>query len=310
MARGTYAKRLTGQVTRSMPVLKPPISPFQKWSTPLAAPMIETASLAQPTSGKTSEAADATTALNAMEPQPEVRPSRSSENQVLAPTPAQATISFNKVEAEPRERRALQNLTFHKSEQHSDNPRQVEASRVDFAPQSVRPIHYRKQNQAVERAPATSPAMAQTRSAAVSFSRTRKPQEQTPDIRKTKQPTEHIDMVPRSEREAPQGQTENSTPPVIELQSRKDPAHSDFSAAPITLEPRIAERPALPAVRRPVQEPQTQTAGGVHIGKVEVRITPPPAPAPAVVRPVQARPSPAPALSRSFTSPLGLTQGQ
>lgn len=310
MARSSYAKRLTGQVSHSMPVLKPAISPFQKWSAPLAAPMIETASIAQPTSGKTAETADATTALSAMEPQPEVRPSRSSENQVPTPTPVQTTISLNKVEAGPRERRVPQNLTIDKSEPHQDNPPKVEASITDLAAPGVRPVHHRKLDQAAERARATSPSVAQPRSATVSFSRTRKSQEPTPDIRKTKQPTEQIDMVPRSEREAPRGQTENSTAPAIELQSRKDPASSDLSAAPMRLEPRIAERPALPAVRRPVQEPQTQTAGGVHIGTVEVRITPPPAPAPPIVRPVQARPSPAPALSRSFTSPLGLTQGQ
>lgn len=311
MARSSYAKRLTGQVSHNMPVLKPAISPFQKWSAPLAAPMIETASPAQPTLGKNLETADATPALSAMEPQPEVRPSRSSEIQVLAPTPVQAAISLNKVAAERREPRAPQNLTIDKSEPHSDNPPKVEAPRVDLAAPSNRRIPYRKQNQAVERAPATSQAMAQPRSAAVSFSRTRKPQEITQDIPKRKQPAEQIDMAPRSEqRDASRAQTENSAKLAIELQPRKDPASSDLSAAPMRLEPRIVERPVLPVVHRPVQESQTQTAGGVHIGTVEVRITPPPAPAPPIVRPAQARPAPAPVLSRSFTSSLGLTQGQ
>jgi hypothetical protein len=153
--------------------------------------------------------------------------------------------------------------------------------------------------------------VAQPRSAAVSFSSTRKPQEAAQDTPKTKQSAEQIAIMPRSEqREAPRSQTENSTKAAIELQSGKDPATSDLSAAAMTLEPRIAERPALPSVRRPVQQSQMQTAGGVHIGTVEVRIMPPAPPAPPIVRPAQARPSPAQVLSRSFTSPLGLTQGQ
>ena len=322
MGRSSYAKRLTGQVSHSMPVLKPAISPFQKWSTPPVAPIPETEAEPAPASAHTTfaKAPEATT-LNPissqMIPQPAAL-SQSPERQVLVPTPIPPTISPRTIEAEPQQQRVSQNIIHQTviAEPSSSKAAKTEAPGIDLPIPGFRSIDPRsergeKQQQTITHNRAISPEMTQPRTAAVSFLHTRSPQEPTGDTPTRRRSPEQIDVLPRSEpREKSRTTLENPAKNTIELQPRKEPADSVPPATPMRLEPRIAERPVLPAVHRPVQEPQTQTAGRVHIGTVEVRITPPSAPVPPIVRPVQARPSPAPVLSRSFTSPLGLTQGQ
>ena len=305
MARGSYAKRLTGQISHSMPVLKPPSSLFQKWSTSLGAPMMETSSLIQPALGQAPETMDSAS-TSRVATQPEVRPFRSPEAQVLAPAPMQTTISLNKIGAEPRKQPVLPNFVAQTAaaESGSNNSPTIEAPKSGLTVPNIRPIHHRRKEQAVDNG-RTSPA--QPRSPAVSFSRAEKSQQPTEDTPATKLSAEQIDVLPRSE---PRGTRESQTKTRIELQPRKDSANANSPAIPMRIESQIAERSTLPVVRRPMQQSQAQTAGGVHIGTVEVRITPPPSPAAPIARPVQARPSPAPALSRSFTSALGLTQGQ
>src|SRR5262249_54530440 len=92
-----------------------------------------------------------------------------------------------------------------------------------------------------------------------------------------------------------------STP---ELQPRKEPAEGNLSQAPIRFESQPVQRLALPAAHGPVQQSQTPTAGGVHIGNLEVRIMPAPPPAPPIIKPRPTHPSPTTVLSRSLTSSL------
>jgi hypothetical protein len=95
--------------------------------------------------------------------------------------------------------------------------------------------------------------------------------------------------------------------PSQELQPKKNVAAGDASPAPVRFQT-PAQHPASPARQVATRQSQLPTAGGVHIGTVEVRIMP--APAALNARPLQARLAPASVLSRSLTSFLGLSQGQ
>lgn len=110
-----------------------------------------------------------------------------------------------------------------------------------------------------------------------------------------------------------EGTAESRSPALLspakssrELQPTNNLAAGDPSPAPVRFES-PAQHPASPAVQEFTRLSQPRTAGGVHIGTVEVRILPAPA---LNVRPPQARPAPATVLSRSLTSSLGLSQGQ
>lgn len=81
-----------------------------------------------------------------------------------------------------------------------------------------------------------------------------------------------------------------------------DPISVSSPPAGATLVPRVASSPTGPTQKR-----QTSSGTAVHIGTVEVRITPPPLHVQVAPHPAQA--TPVPALSRGFTSSLGLRQG-
>jgi len=326
MGWGSYAKRLTGQVPHTMPVLKPPIPPFRRWSAPQAASMTETGtapSLSHTTLAKAPESAAATTASTQMEPTPTLSTSttHSSESQRLTPSSAPTTRSFKRAEAsEPSEQRVLQNVAREPviAEPNSNNPATMEAPKINLAVPSFPSTRQRasrkqkpEQEHTIESSRATPmPASTQSRPAAVSFLPTkpsREPAEDSLPIRHR----EEIVLSPRSEpNKARRTTSEHPPQSTLALQPRKNPTDSEPPPTPMRFESRHAERSALPAAHRPVSEPQARTAGGLHIGTIEVRIMPPAAPAPPIIKPVQARPSPAPVLSRSLTSSLGLTQGQ
>lgn len=103
----------------------------------------------------------------------------------------------------------------------------------------------------------------------------------------------------------PSRKSQRSEKSTQELQPRKNAMEKEALAVATQLESRGTQGTAATRGR---QESQARTAGGVHIGSLEVRIMPPAPPAP-IIKPQQARPAPATVLSRSFTSSLGLTQG-
>ena len=221
---------------------------------------------------------------------------------------------------EPSEQRVLQNVAREPviAEPNSNNPATMEAPKINLAVPSFPSTRQRasrkqkpEQEHTIESSRATPmPASTQSRPAAVSFLPTkpsREPAEDSLPIRHR----EEIVLSPRSEpNKARRTTSEHPPQSTLALQPRKNPTDSEPPPTPMRFESRHAERSALPAAHRPVSEPQARTAGGLHIGTIEVRIMPPAAPAPPIIKPVQARPSPAPVLSRSLTSSLGLTQGQ
>src|SRR5690349_12286859 len=92
MGRSSYAKRLTGQASHNMPVLKAPVSPFQKWTAPkLAASPLETAaapSLSQTPPRKAQQSAAITADSNQMGPAAVLHPASSfPNNHPLTPPP-------------------------------------------------------------------------------------------------------------------------------------------------------------------------------------------------------------------------------
>lgn len=79
------------------------------------------------------------------------------------------------------------------------------------------------------------------------------------------------------------------------------------AAPPPALRPAVRDDPGPAPSRDPASATPDATAGGVHIGSVEIQIVPahepPPRPAPAVAPRAVVAP-----LSRGFTSPIGLRQ--
>lgn len=314
MGRGSYAKRLTGQISPALPVLKPLRSPFWRWSVPPLEPMVETApalSLPQATLAKAPESAVVATASPppiAASP-PAIASPAMRQVQELSATPASGSpttpiarpLKRAKVDEPPEQRVSPKVIAGPKS----NHPATIKAAGIDQVVPSFRSTGHRtkpkpgsEQTGAIEsRHSAMPPADAQPHPAAVSFLPTKRSSKPAAGVL----PIQHDEIVlaPRNEPAEARGEaSRHPLPSMLALQP-----DSKHTAAPLRLESRPAERPASAA-------PQPSTAGGIHIGALEVRIMPPAAPAPPIIRPVQPRPAPTTVLSRSFTSALGLTQGQ
>jgi hypothetical protein len=322
MGRGSYAKRLTGQVSQRMPVLKPtippfyrriapeltvlpletdavpPVSPFAREKTPLQAEMGPTSS---------------TAASNQAKPSPVFRPkSDLQESRFLNPPPARAADLAEKAEIiKPGEEQfvlkpdALKDVAPESradaSIRTSDNPK-IDLGTPDFhsTPPRVRRSRTQVQKEVLEsRAAIPARTVIERRLPAASFSsagKAKKPVEETTAAQSINPPSIELHKPYK----AKSARSEKS---AQELQPRKNPMEKEALAPARQFEPRVNQGPA--ATRRQQQQQQAGNTGGVHIGSLEVKIMPP---AP-VIKPQQARPSPVTILSRSFTSSLGLSQG-
>jgi len=270
MDRGAYAKRLTGQVSGNMPVLKPRVSPFHRWTAPqLAGSQVEpTPALLSPPYFPESQPLDLPSAPRSLN-KAETR--QSGEQRIAHNTARERLI------AQPSS--GLNTTT-------------VEGLEIDLAVPRFRPMRRRavgsqhsEQQDTIETSHATpAPANRERRPAVVSLLNAKRSREAAEVASATKGSLEPVD--------GHRATVADPVKPALELQPRKNQADGDLAASP----------------HRPVREPQARTTGGIHIGTLEVRIAPA-APAP-IIKPRQAHVSSATVLSRSFISPLGLRQGQ
>jgi hypothetical protein len=305
MDRGAYAKRLTGQVSGNMPVLKPRVSPFHMWTKPpLAGSQVETG-VVPPRSRAVLERTPETAALAAtfspgasfqMKPAPALlSPPHSSESQTL--NPPSAPRSVNKAETRQV---GEQRIAHNKAQEpliaqlnSSLNSTTVEGPKIDQAVPKFRSMRRRavgsqhsEQQDTIETSDATpAPENRERRPAVVSLLNAKRSREEAEVASATTGSLEPVD--------GRRATLADPVKPALELQPRKNAADGELAAPP----------------HRPAKEPQARTTSGVHIGTLEVRIVPA-GPAPPIIKPRRAPASSATIISRSFISPLGLSQGQ
>jgi hypothetical protein len=332
MGWGSYIKRFTGEVSRNVPVLKPATVPFSRRTAPhLAKPEAESAvpPVSHPDLATAAEtAAVAPQILPVASRRTELAPappldSYSLETRSLAPPPASIPRLHKAQTRESAEQPISKEDAWKPSTAEpssSFDATTVGEPKTNVAVPSFRPIHHRarrsrpsEQEDITERSPVTpAPAGRPPLAAAVLFSSARhsKASDEGSDKRRQAEDSAASAISPRSLEAEHQVALADPAKSPLELRTRKNLADGDHAPAPIRVELRPAQHSPLPTAHRPVQEPQARTTGGIHIGTVEVRIVPPPAPAPPIIKPRQANPSSATTLSRSFTSSFGLNQGQ
>ena len=320
MARSSYAKRLTGQVAHRLPVLKPPAYPFLKWNPPQTPSLTETApSLFPMTPAKATESSSVTRISSQVQPAGTLSASLTWASQPSASTPVTPSLVGKGERREVKEREIPQHTVHARpvSEPAAADRSIRRQTRLNAASQEEDIVQPQQEGVVQPKRVTVVPASTQQQAKEISFSQVGRAEERfqgsnsiahhadsfiSPILLSRPEPTEApVTNVPAI--------SSSAMEPVLDLQSSKKPASPDPATAPIHFESRFAQHPVVPAASRPRREPQKQNAGGVHIGTIEVRIMPPPAPAP-IIKPVQPRAAAPSVLSRSFTSSLGLIQGQ
>lgn len=338
MGRGSYAKRLTGQMARTMPVLKPTIPLFNRGITSefmaarlerdslLPGPQLarekppEPFRMAPTSSTAPSEQATPKPARRlepAFRPKPDLQ-----ESQFLNPPSTRVADLAGKVEIiEPKEAQRLVKPDVPKAHELPGNVK-VKASegpKIDpgipsfhASERRVNPSRPQEQKEIIESRAVIPKRTSAQRRAPVSFlnsGHAKEPIEKTTTATSQAKSSAIPSIEPPSiELHKPSRKSQRSEKSAQELQPRKNPIEKQALAAVMQFESRGPQDTAQNTAARRQQEPRGQTAGGVHIGSLEVRIMPPAAPAP-IIKPQQARQAPATVLSRSLTSSLGLSQG-
>lgn len=336
MGRGSYLRGLTGQLSRTMPVLKPTIPPFYRRIGPvLSAPTPEPDTTAQsvsqlvranaaqpvqmvPTSS--TGAWDQAKPLTAFQPKSELQ-----EGRFLNPSPPQeADLAEKAAIIEPRKEQSLLPSDAPKNvvreSRRNANIRTSDDPTIDLGtpsfhstPSRTRRSQPQEQKEALESSKAIpTRTVMERRLPAASFLSTGNAkeaiEETIPATSQRKSSVIPLIEPPKLElhklNKAKLPSAEKSAP---ELQPRKNPMEKDPLAAATQFESPGAQGAAGTRERR--QESQARSTGGVHIGSLEVKIMPNVAPPAPIIKLQQARPAPATILSRSFTSSLGLSQG-
>lgn len=321
MGRGSYAQRLAGQVPRGMPVLKPLASPFLKWNAaPVAKPMAEADTAPAPAQVALSKAPETPGATPAFSP---TASSEVPETSALPPpsyfpesrqqvTPL-TSIPHSPAKAGTSQRgqhRISKNTVPERlmAEQSLDVPTPTNKTpRVNSAAPDLVTVGQRPERgkQQVEENVGEGDRVTPTSATPVRSRR-------TPlllNSRRSRDTVESSAAAPHSEVIAERRPATASNPakPALKLKHSNAPAENGFATAPFIFEPRLPQHPALPAAHEAARPSATRAEAGVHIGMIDVRIVP--APPPPNINPPRSRPAAATALSRSFTSSLGLNQG-
>ena len=324
MPRTSYVQRLAGHVAHMLPVLKPPASPFQRWNAPRFSTVPGETSVAArsgqgvagdvpPAEGRSAVAS--LTASMGITQEPAIVASTDAANS--APVihshsfsiPSAVVAATNQQPESPK--RKAWPASLHAERNASTTPARVERSNTKKSlpmPEAVverTRVSSPTQQEDTLGSTAAIPAAAQRPRVVFSLSNARADDPSkngviaTPELRVAR-------GFPLREAAAENREVQSHSRKVTqELHPRKSLPSDDSSVVSAKSISKPSQPPASAPAR--VAQESSQSGGGIHIGTIEVRILP--APTPLLVRPVTVSRPPSTALSRSFTTPLGLSQG-
>src|SRR5271165_3032973 len=324
MPRTSYAQRLAGHVPHRLPVLKPPVSPFQLWNALRFSTVPGETSVAAssgqgivgdvpPAEGRSAVAsltasmgitqepafiasADAKKSAPVIHPQGAAIPS-----EVAAATNQQPESPMRNARPDP----------LHADRSLSTTPARIERSKTKKTFPTPQPaagrtsVSYPAQQEGAFKSSDAIPSAAQQPREVLSSSKARNSDATKNGVTATQE----LRVTPGFplQEAAAEGRVAQSNSRNVrqELHPRRSLLSDDLSIISAKSTFNRAQSSASAPAR--VAQEAARGGGGIHIGTIEVQILP--SLAPPVVRPVKVSRAPATALSRSFTSWLGLSQG-